>query len=202
MPAKQTAFLAFGATILFWCSLIGFAALNPRYSHFTKSVSELGAWGAPNMWAFNILGFIGPGLLLALFGLNLARYASPRNWLTAGLLVLSGSCLALAGLSPADMSNFASPTTIGHLVGSNGNALFWMLSTIALAIAARKSWPKLSMSSAFALALMVAAFSLYFWSEVPRAIVQRIGFGVLFGWYVGAAVLLIGRDKKADPVAR
>ena len=198
MPAKQTALLAFGATVLFWCSLFGFAALSPRYSHFTKSVSELGAWGAPNMWAFNILGFIGPGLLLALFGLNLARYASPRTWLTAALLVLAGFCLALAGLSPADMSNFTSPTTIGHLVGSNGNALFWMLAIIALAIATRKSWAELSIGSVLAFALMVAAFSLYFWSDIPRAIIQRIGLAILFGWYAVAAVLLIARDKKSN----
>ncbi len=200
MPAKSAPYLAFAAAILFWASLAGFAALNPHYSHFRKSVSELGAWGEPNMWAFNVLGFIAPGLLVALFGWTLAQSAAPRRWLTASLFALAGILVALAGASPADMSNFGSLTTIGHLVGSNGSALAWFAALIALAIAAGKSWPALSVVSILGVILMLAAFSLYFWAPLPRAIIQRICFGVFFGWYVLAAVLVLLRGQA--PVRR
>lgn len=198
MSNRTAAMLGLVANLLFWPSLLVFAALNPRYSHLTKSVSELGAWGAANMWAFNVLGFIGPGLLLAVFGWMLARRALAHGWVTASLLALAGVFVAVAGVFPADMSDFSSPTTIGHLVGSNGSVVAWVAALIALAIAARRSWPTLAIVSALGIVFMLAAFSLYFTSPVPRAIVQRICFGVFYCWYLVAAALLLKRQTVPE----
>ena len=197
MPSQRAPYLVIAAAISFWASLFGFAALNPHYSHFRKSVSELGAWGAPNMWAFNVLGFIVPGLLVAWFGWTLARSATPKGWLTASLFALAGILVALAGASPADMNNFGSLTTIGHLIGSNGSALAWLAALIALAAATGRSWPAMSVVSVLGIVLMLTAFSLYFWAPLPRAIIQRICFGVFFGWYLVATALLAGKMTKA-----
>ncbi|UMR28441.1 DUF998 domain-containing protein [Massilia sp. MB5] len=68
------------AGVLFFASLIGFAALrSDGYAHGRKAVSELGALGAPSAPAFNLLGFIVPGLLLAWFAYALLRVAERRT---------------------------------------------------------------------------------------------------------------------------
>src|SRR5215510_4862771 len=56
------------ATLVFWTALFVFAAMYPGYSHLHRAVSGLGAFGAPHAVAWNIIGFILPGLLLAVCG--------------------------------------------------------------------------------------------------------------------------------------
>ncbi|MDA1095013.1 MAG: hypothetical protein O3A25_17345 [Acidobacteria bacterium] len=61
------------AFAMFWTALFGFAAAHPDYSHSHKAISELGAFGAPHALAWNLIGFITPGLLLAVCGAGLAQ---------------------------------------------------------------------------------------------------------------------------------
>jgi len=197
MSDRKLAALGIAANVLFWSALIVFAALRPDYSHVSEAVSELGSWDAPNMWAWNVAGFIAPGALLGLFGWGLARRVSPRGWTLALLLALAGAGLVVAGLFPADMDDFQSTTTIGHLAGSNGSILGWASALVILAFAARKTWPALAIVSVAALILMVATFALYDSSFATRAIVQRLTFGIFFGWYLAASILLLKRATFA-----
>jgi hypothetical membrane protein len=50
------------------------SSLHPNYSHFTKAISELGSLDAPNLWVWNIGGYILPGVAVSLLGLGLARH--------------------------------------------------------------------------------------------------------------------------------
>ncbi len=193
MRNQAVAALGLGANALFWPSLFGFAALRPDYSHFTKAVSELGVWGAPNMWAFNVLGFILPGLLLAAFGWAFARRAAPGNWFVALLLPLGGVGLMIAGLFPGDMQHMQSLTTIGHVAGATASLLFWIIALIALVISTRKTWPSLASLSLIAVLAVVATFLLYGAPHVSRAIVQRATFAEFFGWYAAASLMLLNR---------
>lgn len=191
MPGRSAALFGVGANVLFWASVFTLAALRPDYAHATKAVSELGAWGAPNMWAFNVLGYIVPGLLLAACGWLLGRTAKSNA--VAALLALSGVGVAVAGAFPADMNDFRSLTTMGHLVGSTGSLIAWALALVCAILLARKSWPALAMLSAAALALTIGAFFLY--ETLPSGIVQRITFGIFFAYFLTASLLLRRRAR-------
>lgn len=185
MLNRRAIALGGGANLLFWGSLFGFAALRADYAHATKAVSELGAWGAPNMWAFNVLGLIVPGLMLAACGWMIGRGAA-STWLAA-LLAIAGVCIAVAGVFPADMNDYGAPTTIGHVVGSMGSLIAWAPAMILAAVVARKRAPALALLSIAALALMVGAFFLY--ETLLPGLVQRITFAMFFGYFLAAALL-------------
>ncbi|MES1203328.1 MAG: DUF998 domain-containing protein, partial [Pseudomonadota bacterium] len=157
-------------------------------SHFTKAVSELGVWGAPNMWWFNVFGYIIPGMLLAACGWMIARTESPGSRILAGTLALSGLCITLAGLFPADMDAMSSPTSLLHITGSVGGGLLWAIAMVWLAFLGRKTCPALSLLCLGALLLMLGAFFLY--GYLLPGLVQRITFAVLFAWYIAAAAIL------------
>jgi len=79
------------AAALFFLSLISFAAMrSDGYSHATKAVSELGAIGAPFAMAFNIVGFILPGILIIIFASRLMRKSESTHGPL--LLAMSGVC--------------------------------------------------------------------------------------------------------------
>ena len=190
---RWAALLGIGASLLFWASVFGFAALRPAYSHATKAVSELGAWGAPNMWGFSILGYVLPGLMLAACGWSLGRRAGGR--VLASLLALSGLGMAISGVFPADIDYMGSLTTIGHVVGNTASLITWVIAMILAAWSKRKTWPALAGLSALALALMVGAFFLY--ETLLPGIVQRITFAIFFGYFLVAALLLWRRGNLA-----
>lgn len=113
------------AAALFALSLVGFAAIrSDGYSHATKAVSELGAVGAPFALAFNIIGFILPGVLIAVFACRFMRKGERNHGPI--LLAMSGAFLALAGLAPAAMVDYGALTTILHTVGAIGSGAFWV----------------------------------------------------------------------------
>ena len=70
---RMTGWIGLAATGLFAAALGLFAALDPAYSHLTNAVSELGVVGAPSQLAWNLIGFIAVGVLLAAFGRGLGQ---------------------------------------------------------------------------------------------------------------------------------
>lgn len=183
------------AGLLFVPSVIGFAAARTDgYSHATKAVSELGAIGAPSAAAFNLLAFIAPGLLIAWFGLSLARLGSNR--VGPMLLVGSGLLLALAGVSPGDVDDYGAATTIGHAIGAVGSgalwaaALFWLRPLLSLQFGL-VTWGRIT---PWFLLFMVVHIG---WQVAFRAtgVVlpgwgQRIGFLGYFLWFAITGILL------------
>ena len=136
-----TAWAGVLAAVLFTASLAGFAALRTDgYSHGTKAVSELGAIGAPNALAFNVLGFMLPGLLVAVlaFGLHRMLRASGKAGSGPLLLALSGLFFACAGVFPADMAARSSPTSMLHLAAAMGAGLLFSTAVFPLGAALRR----------------------------------------------------------------
>ena len=117
------------AGTLFFCSLIGFAALrSDDYTHGTKAVSELGAAGAPNAPLFNLLGFVLPGLLIIMLGWQIRRVAGPGGPRSGPiLLMLSGAALSATGVFPADLDARGSLQTMAHLVAALLSGILWAL---------------------------------------------------------------------------
>ncbi|MES2603811.1 MAG: DUF998 domain-containing protein, partial [Pseudomonadota bacterium] len=120
MNKQAVALTGVAAAILFGVALAVFAAVRPEYSHAHKAVSELGVIGAPNALAWNLIGFITPGILLALCGAALAQAVDGSRKVLWYLLVLAGIGFAATGIFPAEMRNgdpvMQSPLTVGVIV--------------------------------------------------------------------------------------
>ena len=89
------------AAAVFWTALLAFGAIRPGYRQFTKAVSELGALGAPHALAWNLIGFIVPGLLLAHSGAGIAAAFDRRGSVSWWALIGSGVAFAGTGVFPA-----------------------------------------------------------------------------------------------------
>jgi hypothetical membrane protein len=190
--------MGIAAAILSWGGMLVFGAMRPAYSHSVNAVSELGAMGTPNALAWNIIGFIIPGLLLAIAGgaIALSVHAERRRPLAFWLLILSGLGFAGTGVSPAEIEDgialVSSPFTRGHFIASLIHGLAWLLAVALLLLPMRRNphWRSLALPSV-GLALLTLAASIFLRGTVSDAIVQRVAGGLYFLWIVTMSVRLI-----------
>ena len=190
------------ATILFASSLTGFAAARTDgYTHGTKAVSELGAVGAPLASAFNILGFILPGLLIVLLAVSLYRAGTAPAKAGPVLLALSGIAIAAAGVFPIDMDQRSSLSSQLHLAGAMLCGVFWALSLfwIAPQLEKRERFVRLAkLTPWFALFLVANIGWQILWQSTGAVMPgwgQRIGFG---GYFLWTAILGLTLAKGMD----
>jgi hypothetical protein len=175
-----------------------FGALRPSYSHLTDGISELGALGTPHALLWNVVGFIGPGVLLAITGKAIADSvgASSGSARVAGwLLVAFGLTAAGQGLFPASMSGgrvLVTWHTRTHLIVSLISGVTWIAATL-LFIAPMKrdtSWRGWHFVNAVAV-LLVIANAMIVSRFVPYGLAQRLGDAIVFGWFAGASLKLV-----------
>jgi hypothetical membrane protein len=170
----------------FWFALIYFcmSSMRPEFSHYTKAVSELGSVDAPNLWAWNIGGYIIPGLAVAAlgFGINDQLRGSRGIKLTSYSLVASGLLMAMSGVFPGDFDNRTSLTMILHAIGSFGSFVAFLLCGFTLPWVLRRNsgwrayaWPSL------ALVVLLIATGFLRSGDAP-GIGQRLGFLCFFVW--------------------
>ena len=131
MPDERRAWVcSLLAAIVFWIALVAFGAVRTDYSQFTKAVSELGAVGAPHALAWNVVGFIVPGLLLAACGLAIGTVVDGRRGAVRWLLTGSGVAFAATGVFPAVMQYGSpvmhAPSTVGHVVMLLLSSVLWL----------------------------------------------------------------------------
>lgn len=183
------------AAALFFTALVGFAALRTDgYSHATKAVSELGAVGAQNAQAFNLVGFILPGLLVAALAMGLARGLGA----TAGplLLAVAGLGYALAGVFPFDMEARESTTSLLHLGAAQLCGLAFSFAVFPLGSAMRRHPAFTALGRVtpwFALALVANVGWQVLWRVTGLVLPgwgQRIAFVGFFLWVTLAGMLL------------
>jgi len=187
--ARTTGWTGLAAAGLFAGALGVFAALDPTYSHLTNAVSELGAVGAPNQLAWNLIGFIAVGLLLAAFGRGLGREIATPS--AGGLLILFGLAFAATAI-PADMSDLGSPGSTAHIVASQAVLLLWALALVRL-LFVRRAGPALRWIAAVALALAVGAIVVRGLETLQPGLSQRLSFAVVFGWVAATSMVLLRR---------
>lgn len=112
-------------------TMLLFGALEPGYSHLYQAASELGAFGATNALAMNLICFFLTGALVALGGAGFVEYLRARAESSAAgwWVIVLGVMLAGAAV-PADMElYFQSPWTVVH-------AFFVLLGVVPFLIAA------------------------------------------------------------------
>lgn len=203
---RHAALLGMVAGALCWSAMFLFAAVRPSYSHLINAVSELGAIGSPNALLWNLIGFITPGLMLAVAGAALAASISPKGWKSAAcwLLVISGLAFAGTGVFPAEMRDGAvlvtSASTRGHFIMSLIHGITWVIAAALLVPPMKRSkdWRGWHVANvALVLSLLVALFSLR--GRLSDALVQRVAGLLYFAWFFVFSLRLFQLHPAAEP---
>ena len=211
MNRRLIGFLGIGAWVLFWSASVVLAALRASYSHVVNTISELGAVGTPHATAWNVLGFIIPGVLLAVVGGAIARTANEEPSLSRAvatvLLVVSGLAVAGQGVMPAEMINgvadVTSASTRAHFISSLVSGAAWAVGALLLVAPMRRNpnWQGLYLVSAILVVLtLVASFALR--GTLPDGLAQRIATALFCAWFIVMSlklVLLASQVAKAKP---
>lgn len=206
MTERVAGVAGIAAVVMFWTALFGFAAAYPGYSHSHKAISELGALGAPHALAWNLIGFIAPGLLLAICGAGLGRAIEVSGRATAvyWLLIVSGVGFAGTGVIPAEMRQgspfMQSPFTIGHVVMTLLSGIPWTIAAFLVVgrIKQNPVWQHLTRVSLILAVACVAGVAVNILAPAlpvlahRPGLAQRISFGIYFAWFlIMAAHLLV-----------
>jgi hypothetical membrane protein len=198
---RKTAWIGIAATIWFWLCLAIFAAVRPEFSHFTKSVSELGISGADNALLWNILGFGVTGLLLAWFGWLFGRLVTPdKSWI-AVWLAISGLAFTATGVFPADMSNWWAPTTVTHIAMSLLVQVAWFIGIYPLYGLRRTRWDGMIRLTTWMIVVLLLVFMLRWVPGLLPGFTQRLAFVVYFAWYLLASILLLRMARGGGEAA-
>jgi hypothetical membrane protein len=198
---------AFLAAILFVGATMGFGAALDGYSQLRDPVATLGALGMPRAIAFNLLGFVAPGLLLAHVAVGLyGRLTAAGNRVArVGALILLFSTLAFAaqGIFALDLGDIDAGSGRLHIAAWS---LWWLTSGIggvllAAGIRKRSAWPQLA-AFALATAVLVPYCSLFTPLAWGFAIPQRIALMIWLGWWLLAALQLNRNAISAQRLSR
>jgi hypothetical membrane protein len=200
------------AATVFWTALLAFGSLRADYSQLTKAVSELGAIGAPHALAWNVLGFIVPGLLLAACGVAIGTASDGLGSVLRWLLTGSGIAFAGTGVFPAVMQYgspvMQAPSTVGHVVMLLLSSVLWL---VAIGVLLRKITitrePRLRRLLTPVVVVTVIALAGLAANVLHHAIpplehrpglAQRLGFAGYFLWFVSLSLWIREVDGSRD----
>ena len=183
---KRYSLIGLLAPVMFGVTYIIMAFQRPEYSFLTKAISELGSLDAPNMWYFNVFGYILPGVLISIFSIGLYRCIAQKTSSSLPLLgiFLSGLFMAISGIFPGDFDDRSSTTMIIHTVGSFGSYIFFLIGAF--------SYPKLMRESNYWKTVIFRSLTLtwltiffgawpFIFTDMP-GVGQRIVFSLYFLW--------------------
>ena len=125
--------IALAALALFAVAVAGFGAWSPDFGHLRHPVALLGAIGEPNALAFNLLGFVAPGLALAWLAWRWRGQQAAGGWrarIGLQLLLLSALAFVAQGLLPLDPTDLLAPASRAHAVAWSA----WWLAFVAGAV--------------------------------------------------------------------
>lgn len=187
-----TVALAAVAALCCAAALLGFGAALDGYSHWRHPPGLLGASGIPHALAFNLLGFVGPGLAMAWVAWRLIETARGQRALArvgAWLWLWSALAWAAQGLFALDPQDLDAQASRVH-------ALVWLLWWLAFApgaaLLAFASWSMpgwrrfgaIALAAAAVVGLAVVAADARL---VPAAPAQRVALLAWLAAYLAAA---------------
>ncbi|ELC7322841.1 DUF998 domain-containing protein [Stenotrophomonas maltophilia] len=180
------------AAVVFVLAVAGFGAGLDGYAQARHPVALLGAQGVPHALAFNLLGFVLPGLLAAAVAERLRRsLPATAGWaprVGSQMLLLAGLAFAAMGLLPLDVDDLHGPASQLHASAW----MIWVLGFVAGTVLLGVSHLRQALGRAFgALALacgvLAALASFALQSTLPAPMAQRLAFAC---WLVWLAVAL------------
>jgi hypothetical membrane protein len=183
------------AAPLFLVAIVVFGAMRPDFDHAHKAVSELGVFGAPHALAWNLVGFIAVGLLVAVFSWGFFR--ATRSWAGLILIGLSGLAFAAAGVFSADMDNLSSASSRAHIAASYASFIAFAVGSFVLAwqLRHRDGWRIAAAISLFLGLLALASIPLRE-TGVPPGLAQRVGFAAYLAWTEALAIACLLQGVK------
>jgi hypothetical protein len=188
MKQGARARLPWAALLLFVAAVAGFGLANPDYAQTLHPVALLGARGEPNALAFNVLGFVLPGMLLVWHAVVLRNAWRSSSWsvrVAVQLGLLSALAFLAQGLLPLDPYNLLAPISRWH---ATAWTLWWVAFVPgALLLALSRAQGR---ARGLSLALLLPAFALFGAVLMPAALAQRIAYLLWFAWW-----LLAARDR-------
>lgn len=178
--------------VLFTVVVIVSAALRVDYSHVAHFISELGATGTPFAGLMNYAGFLPGGLMLAAFGVALAKVLPRRRvaTLAAILVTLFGAGVAISGIASCDPGCPQTGGSVENLIHNRVAPIAFLCLIAAAGILGAlfrgdPAWRSLSIysliSSLVGLCLLVALASSLDTRELT-GLWQRLLLAVLFLW--------------------
>ncbi|MDV3468132.1 DUF998 domain-containing protein [Stenotrophomonas sp. C3(2023)] len=181
------------AAVLFVVSVVGFGAALPGYLQGRHPVALLGAGGMPHALAFNLLAWILPGLLAAMWALHLrARLPRTAAWsgrLGAQMLVVAALAFAGMGLLPLQVEDLDGLASQLHASAWMVWVLGFVAGALLLAAGVRRQAGGLALLSAgCAVLAAVAGFGLQ--GLVAQPLAQRVVFGAWLLWLAVAPQLV------------
>jgi hypothetical membrane protein len=186
--------------VVFAAAVIGFGLALPGYSQSAHPIAVLGAKGFPHAMAFNLAGFVLPGLLASVVMLELRlRLPNGAGWslrIGAQLLLLSALGFVALGLLPLDPADL-------HNASSSYHATAWMLwwvafvsgaALLATGLRGQAIWRTVMRVSVVA-ALLLLALVLFAVDWLPAGTAQRVAFAVWWAWL--CVIALTARARLA-----
>lgn len=202
-------YCAIAATLCCLAAVPGFGAALDGYSQAHHPLGLLGGKGIPNALAFNLFGFVIPGVLAAI-AISILRTSLPADtgWpmrIGMQLLTLSAIGFAAQGMAPLDPADIDAP-------GNRYHAVAWMLWWIAFfsgalvmawSIRRNPQWRTYVLVSTIAV-VTVLTFAVLAPAAIPSGISERIAFAAWFGWLVYATrtirlMVSSGRSATREP---
>jgi hypothetical membrane protein len=186
------AFLGISAVVLLICSLIVFSILNSEFDLFHDFISKLGALGQPYAIWWNIIGFVGVGMLLFGFGLLYGKIIKDR-WVGI-FLCLFGIGFGFTSI-PVDLHSEQAAVSKAHIVAICVGLAFWMfaLSRIGMLHRLDRKTRILANAAASLIGITMIGFMAGWWS---MPVTHRLIFATVFGWTAVSSIELF-RKKQA-----
>ena len=189
----STGVLGLAAIGLFVGSLVLFSFLNPDFDIINDYISKLGAQGQPNATWWNLIGFVGVGLIFSIFGWNHGQLNRDR---VAGIcLTLSGIGFAM-GAIPTDLADADARLSKTHFV-----AICLALATWYFALARTGhvgstdplQKPAANVAGALAVLPMIGLGI----GLCSAPVSHRLTLAVVFGWVLFTSLRLLFSKEKA-----
>ena len=166
------------AVVLLCISLLVFGMANDNFHFLDDFISTLGAIGAPHALWFNLIGFMGVGLLLFMFGLLYGVLLKDK--LLSLLLSLFGLGFAFTAI-PIDLQADRSAVSKAHIVAICLGLAFWLFGLARLGYNSALSKRIRSRANIAAVVLTLAMIGAAF-GLLSMPVAHRVIFGVVFGW--------------------
>lgn len=197
---KRSGAAALLAAGLFFAALAGFGSVLEGYSHALHPPAWLGARGVPGAAAFNLLGFVLPGLLGVVVMGGVRRRLEGARWaarIGSWLWLLSAFAFSMQGLLPLDPADMDALLSRLH---ATAWSLWWLAFApggllLALGLAPATGWRPLRMM-AWTGALLVPLLTLYAPLGMSVGVSQRLA---LTSWFACLVVAGFAVQRQPQP---
>lgn len=182
------------AAVAFVLAVAGFGAGLDGYAQGRHPVALLGARGVPHALAFNLVGFVLPGLLAAGVAERLRRtLPTGAGWaprVGSQMLLLAGLAFAAMGALPLDVDDLHGPASQLHASAW----MIWVLGFVAGSVLLAVSCLRQAHGRALGVLALgcgvlaaLAAFALQ--GVLPAPLAQRLAFACWAVWLAAALPL-------------